>query len=144
MKSNEYMIGDWVFDKDTQKNYQIAGLSSNKVRLHTESYTPFKRTSQVSPILLNIIYLIRMGLKKVEEGLYINTYELNGDCDSYKITVSHNRIEDKCRILSVRGPLVDMPDCHFSYVHELQHALKISGIDKSDPELMKKLNKALE
>ena len=144
MKSNEYMIGDWVYDKAAQNNYQIAGLSSNKVRLYTESYTPFKRISQVSPIPITKEILeknewrIKYGYAhlKLDECRTLQYYFYE-----HRLRMWHEGIDEWNNHSLVKEIMFQ---CYPMYVHELQHAFKLSGIDKTNPSLLESLNKSLK
>lgn len=120
MKANELMIGDWVQTNDLYK-----AIKDVKVRAISQYSVQDETTSQwidcqhIEPIPLTKEILEKNGVEYFDCSFHFPEddclwLELNWEEDGLKWTVNCNEYD----IL----PL--------DYVHELQHALKLCGIDK--------------
>ena len=113
MKANELMIGDWVFIKD----YPIRALPQ---RVRPEHYV--RSLVEFEPIPITTEILKKNGFKR-EGGA---SYWHEGDRSACILHWS----KDKEQL--VVGSLCDdyMVKMNVRYVHELQHALRLCGIEK--------------
>lgn len=106
MKANELMIDDWVLDKKTNRPYKIIG--TNDLLFHND-YSPIPLTAEI---------LERNGFKREDSDddihrWFILIYE------GVRFSLLYAR-----SVFQWLGPL------DFKYVHELQHALRLCGIEK--------------
>ena len=130
MKANELMIGDWV---DFYHPYEpekkivtrhcvteifecgLVGISNHQNPVHADHIEPINITTKI---------LEKNGFKKdvkLEEMYYWN-WGIGNNC------VSYDRETGMVRIFHVFGHLVFV--LPLSYVHELQHAMRLCGIEK--------------
>lgn len=120
MKANELMIGDWVVATEIGKPVQITAIADANVATSSSPY--FALIDNIEPLLLTHQTLernfpmqnpqieskwVKWGdFNDPERGFYFEIDTPDNECD---------------------GPVLNM---HFKYVHQLQHALKIVGIEK--------------
>lgn len=128
MKANEIQIGDWLYYKG-QFNafpFKVESITKKKVGYHAEPNEHrmyYLRLSECKPIPLTLEILERNGWKKDgyfyrhEEFGYIQLGELfeHASLDFRKYGINY-RVQTS-------------PDL-FEYVHNLQHALRLCGIEK--------------
>lgn len=134
MKANELMIGDWVLD-GTQIA-QITSITCGGV-IETTAHE-FSNIEVIEPIPLTAEILERNGFGKVldEYGMECYRYFNNagdgyikislydgGACDWIVEIVNYDKFND--------NEIDYKNSCVFLKVHELQHALKLCGIDKT-------------
>ena len=123
MKANELMVGDWVriVDDDTDEIYEtkVAGISGNLGNIYApipeygETAYPFGEDC-VEPIPLtseilekNLSYEQRNGYISWVKDVYCET------CFDIEMLINSTIIEKE-----------------FEYVHQLQHALRLCGIEE--------------
>ena len=126
MKANELMIGDWVLFSGELKRVKSIVVSDNGV----ERIYVFGNTCQVSTINAYIqpIPLTPEILKK--NGWEYNNYnneteyeeEYYVDENGFDIHINGKNFEVRC---------IDAVNIQLKYLHELQHALKLCGIEKT-------------
>lgn len=103
MKAEELMIGDWV-------------------NIHGDNWRATLATLQLAWDKPGTIKPIPLTAEILEKNGFIR---INADVTTYKLT--------KYLYWTPRGlehELSEIPICLLNYVHELQHALKLCGIDK--------------
>ena len=129
MKANELMIGDWVMHNDAPKKVMVIWYKNN-VSLDNpfvdwgSIYSDKFPIEEVLPIPLTSEILEKNGFKndgKDKDMLYWN-WSICEDC------VSYDKKTGIIRIFHCLGSLIFVHA--LSYVHELQHALKLCGIEK--------------
>ena len=113
MKAEELMIRDWVRIKITQHNTTVTNIDANSV--YTEAVFPV-RYDEIEPVPLTSEILEKNGLTKHAYGFSFQYLKLNGnlrndDTVYFTITISGK-------------------DITIDYVHQLQHALRLCGIEK--------------
>ena len=128
MKPEELMIGDWVM---CNENYlQIAeiydsGIYARGIMGNDNRGYPFE---DLEPILLTEDILQKNGFKHLDISSpkdTINRFVWRYSTDSQNIDLSYNKFTKDYMLDSFRihvFPII--------YVHELQHALRIGGIEK--------------
>ena len=111
MKATDLMVGDWVtlFDKYPARVDCIGGtevylLDDDGVHWHV----PY---SFIKPIPITPEILLKNGFKDIDK---------EENCDGYDIYWSNG--DD--------GYSINTQDLHLHFVHELQHLLKVVGIEK--------------
>ena len=123
MKARELMIGDWVELYGTPTRWELEDYAKwHKEMERTDVHT-------FEPIPLTPEILEKNGLES-SEYYGSNTYKL-GNSDKY-ITFDKTGYVDLCIEYEVPdyGEEDLLKITTIQYVHELQHALKLCGIDK--------------
>lgn len=121
MKANELMIGDWVYDGNSIA--QVTGITCDGIIETTHNQS--SNIEIIRPIPLTIEILEKNGLEKDNHGRLNSEYfdedvnsclEISVDDKTGEIWWSYNW--DEYWIIRLR------------YVHELQNALRLCGIEK--------------
>lgn len=123
MKANELMIGDWVLYNEThQQILEISGID-DEVYLETDELV---HQSEIQPIPLTPEILKKNGFRIIFEGELHTTYFQ--DIDGFAVEIKIDCIDfTKLSMLNGLGYRVVI-EC--KYVHQLQHALRLCGIEK--------------
>lgn len=134
MKAEELMIGDWVYNVHNKKPEQVQEIRERDVML---DYNDLYGYDEIEPIPLTAEILEKNGFiyynyghnnygwkvddyeRFVIEKSYKNLYQIDGD-NSFHIGIVEADGESYCLLTF----------CTISCVHELQHALRLCGIDK--------------
>ena len=126
MNANELMIGDYVinteFDKNKVEKVEIIG--GTRVWLSDENeYTPIV---YVEPIDLTMDILLKNGFTKKFDYKCTLFYEDYYDLYAWEFN------DEMWQICGHSREFAGIPDQQVDvcYVHELQHALRLFGIDK--------------
>ena len=119
MTGNELMIGDFVMNTYNRKPEQVCEIRERMVML---DYNDLYDYDEIEPIPLIDAILKANGFNR-EGGV---SYWHKGDRDACVLHWS----EDKKQIV-IGSPCDDfMVKMNVRYVHELQHAFRLAGIDK--------------
>jgi hypothetical protein len=119
MTAKELMIGDWVYNTNNRQNEQVAEIGSGLVMLARNDMYEY---NEIEPIPLT------------DEILKANGFKREGGASYWHEGGHHACIlywnEDKTEL--VIGSQWDdcMVKMNVRYVHELQHAFRLLGIDK--------------
>lgn len=139
MKANELMIGDWVQDISF---VTIESLCSEDICTYRnkEGFIYTANISNMKPVPLTAEILEKNGfnqngipedMQPVEErDYYDETYVWSEIVDDYKeneVSVYLEYGKECVEIHCIKGSM----DIECKYVHQLQHALKVCGIDKN-------------
>lgn len=116
MKPNELQIGDWATCKG--KNGKVKELREHKLLLKTENSVMIVFYNSVEPILITPEILEKNGFKK----------ELSEDNIHYRFVLIYDGV--RFSLLYARSVFQWLGPLDFKFVHELQHALRLGGIDK--------------
>ena len=125
IKANELMLGDWVFSKSISKPCKVIGIDPMEGLGSREGYT-FKLAGPNNEIL----FVHASSVKPIP--LTAEILEKNGFSADYCN-------DDLCYAQSYGGDVIGihingkngcMDEMYFKYVHELQHAFRLCGIDK--------------
>ena len=132
MKTNELMIGDWVLCPQPFNNWHrvtaIDGLD-NEVETTSDLYD----AGDISPIRLTPEILEKNGFEKLDFSHYhINNRALVLDADGkWEGPLSWHWVVTEMSTNAKGQPVVlDYYVATINYVHELQHALRLCGIEK--------------
>lgn len=143
MKANEVMIGDWVevISNDHLKYVQIAEICQNSI-LTKESEFESEEVSidNIKPIPLTPEILEKNGFKKIQ--IHGEKQDDIFQCIDGEIIIDvglydpnfiwiHYRYETPDGINSGELSSIVKVDGGKFYLHELQHALKLCGIEKT-------------
>lgn len=120
MKANELMIGDWVIGgSGSGKPFKIGIIDPN-----------FLYWNEVQPIPLTPEILEKNGFRIVFDGELHTSYFQDIEHFLYtEIKVDKTGIYQKLSMCDCLGNKVVLVECKF--VHQLQHALRLCGIDKN-------------
>lgn len=121
MKTNELMVGDWCYIK----NYPIKALPQ---KVQPEHFV--RSLIEFEPIPLTGEILEKNGFEKCEDcawSLFVHKEE--GKPALYQIYWSINGFY--LEISSYTSQSGDFSRIGIQFIHELQHALKLCGIDKT-------------
>ena len=122
MKENELMVGDWVFVHEPEcKGHQVdlIDLANEQVGCDGEIYG----FDDIRPIPLTPEILEKNGfVKQGFPGWEIYTENF--------LILWRNDFPDVLEIRNFNAAYGSFHRSHISYVHDLQHALKLCGIDK--------------
>lgn len=138
MKANELMLGDWVYglypDGSRYKPpFRISAVdtypSNKNPRIVTEGGYGFQE-EHLAPIPITGEILEKNGFKvpgylvwdlecDAEVQLVPETHDLRNPHMGYRLVVGQ-------KVFGIKDTVI----CHLKYVHQLQHALKLCGINK--------------
>ena len=132
MKANELMIGDWVYDTILKANCRVESLAGElviKCDIHTEKHP----STEFSPIPLTDEILMDNGFRHDEVDTGILDYYCLGEEGEEYLTVARKTgthiFEDGFDVVwCFYSEQVAVESFH--YVHQLQHALNMGGIEK--------------
>ena len=134
MNARELMIGDWIYSKSDNKNHKVNSIIIQKdgsVLVAMEDDLSFDYMFE--PIPIKRIHLTKNGFYAKDMADTIFVFR-----DGYQITVQFdegiNDPENDLQIpplayLSIKFAEKDLW-LPIEYVHELQHAMRLFGIDK--------------
>lgn len=134
MKANELMIGDWVQHPVYRGNLvpcRVVGISTNITVEFENSARKYEALEFVQPIPITIEILEKNGFK-FNDGMFD---WFRGDEDSFYTGFETVHIDIRSGFMSVLKESKDGKqkqvrcDCS-GYVHELQRALELCGIEK--------------
>jgi len=127
MRATDLMIGDWLYyrGKFNAFPFKVEQITRKKVGYHPDPYSNvmayLRLNEEIAFIPLTPMILTDNGFKEYRPGHYRLDYEegvyINADFVAMEPFVSiHNKCYYAC------------PVCN--YLHELQHSLKLCGINK--------------
>ena len=133
MKATELMVGDWVLDG--KKPAQIAGIMCDD--LFETTLSPGVGGESISPIPLTTEILEKNGFVKMSNSPYVVSYiwSTGGVAEfadvSIKVEQDHaDKWRWDCLTLKIHLYKGDITLNKIHYVHQLQHALRLCGIEK--------------
>lgn len=109
MKVQDLMIGDWVTCSINNKYYKVSELTSD-IELEGYGFIFHSLFDDIEPIPLTA-EILENNFPTIEDGV---TWSETTDSDLFNIRVEYDKY--------VEGI--------FRFIHELQHALRLAGIDK--------------
>ena len=125
MKTNEIMIGDYLQVEPSGMAIRISTIHKKEVGYKTcQNRISFVKEELLDPIPLTPEILEKNGFKKSEydENMYYWSFSITSAC------ISYDKETGIVRIFKTLGNLVFA--YLISYVHELQHALRLCEIKK--------------
>lgn len=140
MKANELMIGDWVFDGDEVA--RVTSLTCDGIIETTHRISNIEIVTPI-PLTAEILEKNRFIKDAYKDDRLTDTYHLcvptGFERNSFTIQVRLYK-QPICGVNTLvkcwgwlppyNGGMNDIHLCSANYVHELQHALKLCGIDK--------------
>jgi hypothetical protein len=121
MKANELMIGDWVLDTRTGTPLRV---------------NPFMAELEVpewQPIPLTVEILEKNGFENIDNKYPFPTFRCDDKENYLCITICFpegDKTKRKRPFIEIDGVNIYIGHLIINFVHELQHALKLCGIDK--------------
>jgi hypothetical protein len=131
MKADELMIGDWVYNTHNKKAERVVEIREDGVMLDYNDIYPY---DEIEPIPLTAEILEKNGF--INEEIRVLTTPFLRQRAWCKVQVFEFKpfYRAKQEInryrLMIGGKDSSGIDIHINYVHELQHALRLCGIDK--------------
>jgi hypothetical protein len=128
MKAEDLMIGDLVLYNEThQQILEISGID-DEVYLETDELV---HQSEIQPISLTSEILEKNGFRKSVSppGIHAKCYEINNKDEKYCLTIA-NYNKYKRLLLDIDSEDSECFNIKCDYVHQLQHALRLCGIEK--------------
>lgn len=125
MKANELMIGDWVYDTLSQTNIKV-----NRPCFETNPLNGICYAENLVPIPLTPEILEKNGFEKVYDKYKLPNYRIkwNSYTDLYfTVFTGVDGYWNPTGLNVITGGIPATVD----YVHQLQHALKLCGIEKT-------------
>jgi len=135
MRANKLMIGDWVYSTFCDKPCKVIGIEqyeSEYVNVKVTNVTGAKDINSLYFIPLTAGILEKNGFKKHNRYQYIYKDNYCKVCVSFapRIEVDGMDLGEPPINVSIEGALFDI-NMSISEIHELQHALRLCGIDKT-------------
>lgn len=128
LRADELMVGDWVYceGQPTPENVTIQTIAEDGVWFNGPNYEGSASYDRIFPICLTPAILEKNGFKSNDNMFGFQDYELSKDF------LLENRGERYClvkRFLGHRHSTFFIIEVCF--IHELQHCMKLCGIDKT-------------
>lgn len=128
MKENELMIGDWIYNNNFPR--RVTAINGSLVSMGSGSCKDIKH---LDPILLTPEILEKNGFKKFGFLNIEGQHQWSWWLDTLtSVTLWCRELKDDTKdgwMIRIESPLATC--ClKVEYVHELQHALRLSGIEK--------------
>lgn len=126
MKANELMLGDWVaFRKDFPDRVNAIAIGGHSVSLEHDSW---QQMSSIQPLPITPEILEKNGFDFLYSSVPGGTPQEQRmrKVDTYRwlgIAVNYYHETNDFQIVDFRG-------VRFNYVHQLQHVLRLCGIEK--------------
>ena len=123
MKATDLMIGDIILFQGDGKHYRISEIDKANVLLETDNYMSVS-LNHIQPIPLTPEILERNWFKRGYKSKYSDEFE-----DEDMILIHFPLFWCNGRLWTSTGDDFYLL-CKCEYIHELQHALKLCGIEK--------------
>ena len=129
MKANELMVGDLLYDKANDYYGEVTGVIDNG-EIYIDGVIAY--IDDCTPIPLTQEILEKNGFKKCEGNEWsVFKYKDDDHTKNALYLVLWSADELYLEICSYTSNTGDFNRIGIRYVHELQHALKLCGIDKT-------------
>ena len=126
MKANELMIGDYIIRKNAPKEILIVDAIDsirNIVYLDLDGLGITEKLENIEPIPLT--------QKILEKNGFYHEYNVGYVMEEYENEIIYNLWDRKLRILKNREQIFNLEYFDEMCVHELQHVLRLCGIEKT-------------
>jgi hypothetical protein len=129
MKASELMIGDWVLDTEFERNEpDRIGIVEDDGRVWLKHRFGYQSVTYCAPILLTPEILEKNGFEGATY-LYLEIDECNV-LQYYPYEHRLSKIFEGVDEWNNHAKVKDITfQCHCFYVHELQHALRLAGVE---------------
>ena len=136
MKATELMIGDWVECSywTPSKQLKVAEIrrimdDEIKIGVYSDDLVLIFRQSEVKPIPLTPEILVKNGFEMVLDKYKLPTYRVKCTCNPYLHFTVFTGVDGYWNPVGLNVIIGGIP-ATVDYVHELQHALRLCGINK--------------
>ena len=127
MKAEELMIGDWVMNTHNQKPEHVYEIRERMVML---DYNDLYDYNEIEPIPITPEILEKNGFAHCEpQGYNLYVKDKNG-AGLYNILWQGESYNYDLEIAAYTYPFGEFNKRNIKYVHQLQHALRLCGIEK--------------
>ena len=126
MNAKELMIGDWVYNTHNRQNEHVQEIGSGLVML---DYNDLYEYDEIEPIPLTPEILEQNGFEKVYDKYKLPNYRIkwNSYTDLYfTVFTGVDGYWNHIGLNVLNRPV----DATVDYVHQLQNALRLCGIEK--------------
>ena len=135
LKISDLSVGDWV--QNMNGNYvKVAGIwqgcnSNYQVDLHHDGVIGTIASCNIHPIPITAEILEANGFERPDKKVYMDTWSWTNKEDTM-IEVSMYKDKAYIRVARFEDGILRDRDCNFglNYIHQLQHALRLAGVDK--------------
>ena len=129
MKASDLMIGDYITVTPSGMLIQVAATHKRKVAYHAcTSKLSWVREGLLRPITLTVEILEKSGFVKYIAGQYVLP-KMVGEILVSIMPMKGLPNTDNRWLVAIKNGYIDVKIA-ITYVHELQHALKLCGIEK--------------
>ena len=129
LQAKDLMIGDWVKVKSIQKQVKVKEIKQSCIYTEGNGY----EYNEIESISLTREILEKNGWKDISDHTLkgCETFKLYHEQRSFDFYITI-KLRDYFKLQSLDDRLYTLCDMQFGcrYVHELQHALKLCGIEK--------------
>lgn len=124
IRQRDLSIGDWVnAGGEPAKIIQLGISGRNKAKGLSGQIYGFLTSSEIEPIPITSEIL-------KSNGWYEDDYDTCTDYITDDTTIMYNKERKDWKACIINGSPVVRVKVFFTYVHELQHALRLAGLDK--------------
>lgn len=126
MDCKDLMIGDWVICNDLKMQVAVIGETVGFLDCNNQVYWAYEGFDRIYPIPITGEILVKNGLKKQEANEWCYYKEQDGKGQFMILwSMDYNYLE----IGSYTNAYGEFERFGVCYVHQLQHALRLCGID---------------
>ena len=123
MKISDLSIGDWVMVDG--EDWKVSAINEDSVGLRVDSDYAVAEIRECDGILLTPEILEKNGFEKRDTYIWINP---KMRCTAYRFGFKYWDIRVTYRARGYRPTRINIEN--IVYVHELQHALRLAGVEK--------------
>ena len=124
IRQRDLSIGDWVnTGGEPAKIIQLGIVGRNKAKGLSGQMYGFLTSSEIEPIPITSEIL-------KSNGWYEDDYDTRTDYITDDTLIMYNKERKDWKVCIMNGSPVVRVKVFFTYVHELQHALRLAGLDK--------------
>lgn len=129
MKANELMIGDWV-------NYLILNISAKVEDIMSTGRLGIRFTDSngkagyIHGIIKELVKPIPLTAEILEKNGFWSQHNVGYVMEEHENEIIYDLLDYKLRILKNREQILNLESFGDMCVHELQHALRLVGVEK--------------
>ena len=140
MKANELMIKDWVRYNDEPCRIWMIDWQYNLVRCHHNGREWTCGTEEITPIELSEKILLDSGFEILHNSsISMKCFATTGKVDAFVYLTFYKRGDDKITLeriyLEKERKTTIINTISISFVHELQHILRVYGLNDIDDKI---------
>ena len=140
MKTNELMVNDWVCCNDEPCRVWMVDWQYSLVRCHHNGKEWICGTEEIAPIELSDKILLDSGFKIIYDSSVSMKFRAKNDEEDVFVYLtfykkSDGRINLEKIYLEIESKTIIINSTNINFVHELQHILRICGLNDVDDKL---------